>query len=93
MVNDPRIEQAELDYNQLKHGPRDAEFDQLCRDNALYIAKNFWQIEVGCPYSWTFWQPWVKAYHGERSIGRRNEGLWAAYSWIDQDLKKEMTGR
>ena len=39
------------------------------------------------------WQPWVKDYHGEVSVGYFNCFQEAKYLWIDQELKAEMTGR
>ena len=35
----------------------------------------------------------IKGYHGETVVGLTNRNLWTAYVWLDQELKKEMTGR
>ena len=40
-----------------------------------------------------FWQPWMKNYTGEYEIGyMANFFAWSYFTWIDQDLKQEMTG-
>lgn len=38
----------------------------------------------------TFWWPWLKNYSGESMIGYFDQQYWAAYTWIDTDLKKAM---
>jgi len=36
------------------------------------------------------WWPWLKNYSGEVGIGYGQYGNWAAWTWIDRDLKKKM---
>src|SRR3990170_5715671 len=36
------------------------------------------------------WWPWLKNYTGEVGIGYGQYGNWAAYVWLDTDLKKKM---
>ena len=55
-----------------------------------YILEQAWSIELPTAYSYTTWQPWVKDYHGESTIGYLNLYDYPKYIWIDQDLKKEM---
>jgi len=52
-----------------------------------------WYVELPCPIAYTFWQPWLKGYHGELKVGGGNHCSWVIYVWLDQELKKEMTGR
>ena len=42
------------------------------------------------PYMYTFWQPWVKDYNGEFSVGSWNRYDFAEYIWIDQELKDSL---
>ncbi|MBI2829618.1 MAG: ABC transporter substrate-binding protein [Chloroflexi bacterium] len=51
-------------------------------------------LYVGLPttYRYAFWQPWVLNYHGEWQVGN-NSDKFDRFVWIDQDLKKQMTGR
>ena len=37
-----------------------------------------------------FWWPWLKNYSGESMIGYFDQQYWAAYTWLDEDLKKSM---
>jgi len=39
---------------------------------------------------YTLWQPWLKNYAGENSLGNWNTNKWVGYVWIDTDLKKEL---
>ncbi len=41
-------------------------------------------------YTYSFWWPWVKGYSGEKNWGYQNGYGIAFFSWLDQDLKKEM---
>jgi len=44
------------------------------------------------PYRKWFWQPWLKGFGGEVYLAYNNSSRIWAYTWIDQDLKEEMTG-
>ena len=72
-------------------------WDTLCqvmKEEAVpYILEQCWYIDPPAPMSYTFWQPWLKGYHGEGGIGHLNGNSWTMYVWLDQELKKEMTGR
>jgi len=65
----------------------------LWKEKNVYILEQAWYIELPTPYLYAMWQPWLKDYHAEYSPGCWN--LWQAYTytWIDQDMKEEMTGR
>ena len=55
---------------------------------ALYCADQAYEIHLPSPNVYTLWQPWVKNYHGEYSLGRTDYRGYAPYIWIDQSLKK-----
>jgi len=57
-----------------------------------YIIDQQWQIALPGTYSYTFWWPWLKDYHGVGLVGFINVNTYLAYIWMDQDLKEEMTG-
>jgi peptide/nickel transport system substrate-binding protein len=67
-----------------------AKVDQLHRDIMPYLLEQAWYIARPAPYTYTFWQPWVKNYHGEVALGYN--ASWPKYVWIDQDMKEQMTG-
>jgi peptide/nickel transport system substrate-binding protein len=69
------------------------ERDRIMREEFYPAALGeVFQIELPGTYAYNFWQPWVKAYSGEISIGKKNN-YYQMYLWLDQDLKEEMTGR
>jgi len=53
-----------------------------------YILEQAWSIELPTSYSFVTWQPWVKEYSGESTIGYLNFTSYAIYLWLDQDLKE-----
>lgn len=63
---------------------------QLLKDLTPYILEKAWVITPPLPYIYAFWQPWVKGYHGEYSVGYYAGENWPIWIWVDQDLKKEM---
>ncbi|MBA7601069.1 hypothetical protein ES703_08136 [subsurface metagenome] len=82
--------------NQEMEKIEDAYFDeperrQLMKELTPYILEQCYIIQMPEPYVYTFWQPWVRGYHGEFSVGMMNFDF-SKYIWIDQELKEEMTG-
>jgi peptide/nickel transport system substrate-binding protein len=65
-------------------------------DKALPLAKQImlraldqaWAVQIPKYRTSTFWQPWLKNYSGEISVGYYSIGNWSRYAWIDQTLKK-----
>jgi peptide/nickel transport system substrate-binding protein len=55
-----------------------------------YVLGQAWVIPTPAQRLHTFWWPWLKNYHGETSPGIINEWQWAQYTWVDQDLKKQL---
>jgi len=58
-----------------------------------YVLEQCWYIDLPAANTYTFWQPWLKGYQGESQVGMRNINTWTIFVWLDQELKKEMTGR
>jgi peptide/nickel transport system substrate-binding protein len=44
------------------------------------------------PYNFVIWQPWLRDYNGEYTVGQWNAFEFPKYIWIDQDMKEDMTG-
>ncbi len=70
-----------------------AKKDQLMKQYSLYELEKAYFIQLPSPYVYNMWQPWLKNYHGEIGLGYGMEGNWVKYTWLDQELKKQMTGR
>ena len=94
IVNDPYI-------NDIFHSKLEQygylEWDNLAQvmkeEVTPYVLEQCWYIDLPAAHKYTFWQPWLKGYHGEREVGFRNASAWTKFVWLDQELKKEMTGR
>lgn len=70
----------------------DARSRQTFHDLMPYLLEQVPVIAPPIPYSYNFWQPWLKNYHGEGMIdySMACPMIWV---WVDQDMKKSMTGR
>ena len=68
-------------------------FSQAWKDIGTYILEQCWDVELPTPYLRVMWQPWVEGYHGESTVGFSQHFIFPRWIWIDQDLKKAMTGR
>ncbi|MBI2830609.1 MAG: ABC transporter substrate-binding protein [Chloroflexi bacterium] len=90
MYTGPEMSPAAMKFDELYFdyramGEAYAEFSpQLYRLNLV----------VGLPLAtrFAFWQPWVLNYHGEYQVGNSSD-IFVNFVWIDQELKKQMTGR
>ena len=75
----------EMQKNVLINWPK---VEQTFREFAPYFLEQANWVPSPAPYTYRFWQPWVKNYYGENTLG-----VFGKYVWIDQDLKETMTGR
>jgi peptide/nickel transport system substrate-binding protein len=73
----------------LAQTPDKGERDQLFRDLAYYVSEKAAYIELPGPYTYTFWQPWLKGYSGEYGWGNivRDVGVYP-FVWIDQEMRQ-----
>ena len=67
------------------------ERDALTKELVLLAIDSAAYINIGGPYSLSYWWPWVKNYYGERILNCWGAGSAVeAFTWIDQDLKAGM---
>ena len=93
IVDDPFINEA---YEERRLAGWEEDYDkadQLFRDLTPYLIDQSHMIVLPAAHYSTFWQPWVKEYHGELHLGFMGLYNFQLYIWLDQDLKEEMTGR
>ncbi|MFC1864697.1 ABC transporter substrate-binding protein [Chloroflexota bacterium] len=88
---DPKMEDAFNKFSELYYD-WDAKI-KLTKELIPYILENCWVIQPPNPAQYTFWQPWLKNYHGEYGTGYLLQNTWIWYAWLDLDLKKELTGK
>ncbi len=60
---------------------------EILKDYILYQA---YAIPAPDAPVTVFWWPWLKGYSGEVITLSGKYNRWAAWTWIDQDLKKTM---
>ena len=89
-VDDKRVNEA-YEAVATAEGKGDyAESARIIREIFPYIVEQAWCIQPPASYYYPTWWPWVKNFHGERSLGHYNYSLPIAYIWLDQDLKQDM---
>ncbi|MBN1644232.1 MAG: ABC transporter substrate-binding protein [Dehalococcoidales bacterium] len=71
----------------------DTEFRAAMKAFSPYLLDLVWLIELPTPKLYTLWQPWLKCFTGEYSVGRGNHEDAAMYSWIDSKLKDAFIGK
>jgi peptide/nickel transport system substrate-binding protein len=67
--------------------------DSIHKELMKYELPRVVSIPGVCPPGYHMWWPWVNNYHGESSLGYTNYPNFIKYVWIDQSMKKSMTGR
>ena len=65
----------------------------MMKEIASHILDQAYQLGLPGSYHYTLWQPRVKNYNGEISIGWLNLYDFPEYIWLDQDLREEITGK
>ena len=92
MVDDERCNEA-WEVIQENVVFNDAKVQEVLKELHPYILEQCWYIETPSPYLYRFWQPWLKGYNGEYTVGMESEDNFPIWVWLDQDLKYEMTGK
>jgi ABC-type transport system substrate-binding protein len=90
-VNDPVCEDMWQQISEYNY-----DFDAVCDiiyENTEYLLDQCFFVLLPSPESYYLLQPWLRDWNGEYTTGYYNYYMPAIYVWIDQDLRKEMTGR
>jgi len=91
-VDDAHVKEVHAQMTDLV-GMDEAKMMELNRELMPYVLEQAWVISMPTGYSYQFWQPWLKNYHGELALGYYNLRVHYKYLWLDLDLREEMTGR
>jgi len=63
------------------------------RNINIYVVDQAYEHCIPSRYVYNLWQPWVKNFHGEYSLGRTDYRGFSPYIWLDLDMKEEMIGK
>jgi len=74
-------------------GIDESKMDQIHRELMPYVVSQCWVITKTAQYTYYYWQPWLKAYHGGGTTGYYDYYGGPKYCWIDLDMRKEMIGK
>ena len=88
---DPTVEKAYADIQQ-NLITNDAKTRQIFHDLMPYLLEQVPVIAPPMPYTYTFWQPWLKNYHGEGMMdySMACPMIWV---WVDQSIKSSVSGK
>jgi peptide/nickel transport system substrate-binding protein len=89
---DPQVEATYSEINKIVFTD-EAKARRLHRQFMPYLLEQAPVVPVPNPYSYQFWQPWLKNYHGEGSVDYSMGNVWTTWAWLDQNLKESTTGR
>jgi peptide/nickel transport system substrate-binding protein len=67
--------------------------DQIHKELMPYLIGQAYVIPMPSAYSFTFWWPWLKNYHGELGPNYLDSLSFVPWVWVDQNLKEDMIGR
>ena len=89
MVDDQRCIDAYAEV--CKYYPLElAKTNQIIKEVSQYITEQAWVVDLPHSYSYVVWWPWVKGFQGESSVGYYANYNYMTFTWIDEELKKEM---
>jgi ABC-type transport system substrate-binding protein len=88
-VNDATVQAA---YTEIQGymGIDEKKIDEIHRNLLPYVISQCWVISKTSPYTYYFWQPWVKNYYGTGALGYYDYYSAPRYAWIDSTLKKQL---
>lgn len=91
-IKDSKIDQVIVDMSPyILTDPQKA--IEIVQNLFPYVIEQAYAIGLPEPYKATVWWPWVKNYHGEVGVVPTTLAGWTKYVWLDQNLKKQLTGR
>jgi peptide/nickel transport system substrate-binding protein len=90
MIDDPKINDAMKRVRTVALTDQTEAMKIFREEVAKYSLVQAYAIPNVIGTSHNLWWPWLKNYSGEVGIGYGQYGNWAAWTWIDQDLKKQM---
>jgi peptide/nickel transport system substrate-binding protein len=86
-VSDPKIDAW---YTQALAATTSDQVKQIVHDESLYVAQQFYALNISDPYQFIIRQPWIKGTVGRcggTSVQNQNMGAFCYGDWIDQSIK------
>jgi len=88
-VDDPEANAA-MDKMMVLNITNIDEADRTHKEIMKYVYSQVWAIPAVISPTSSFWWPWVKNFHGEKSIGFDRAYQYTNFIWIDSQLKASM---
>lgn len=90
-IDDPKVKEARAKMETLLFD--EPKMDLLHAELMPYLLDQAYVIAPPWPYYHEFWSPWIKNYHGEYNVGYYNWFTFTKWIWVDEDMKKQITGK
>jgi peptide/nickel transport system substrate-binding protein len=91
-VNDPKVQAAYLEMQKYV-ATDEKKMDEINRELMPYVLSQCWVITKTQPYTYYFWQPWLKNYYGGGTTGYYDYYGAPKYEWLDLEMRKQMIGK
>ncbi len=69
----------------------EAERKKLYKELGIFVLEEAVYVLLPAPYTYTYWQPWVKGYQGQYGMTYADMNMYKHWL-LDLDLKEELTG-
>jgi ABC-type transport system substrate-binding protein len=87
LVSDPKIDAW---YTQAQGATTVDQVQQILHDESLYVAQQFYAVNISDPYQFLLRQPWMKGVSGDSgglAVENMELGPYLYGDWIDQSVK------
>ena len=91
LVSDSKIDAW---YAQAQASTTVDQVKQILHDESLYVAQQFYAVNISDPYQFIIRQPWVKGMQGKMggtSVQNQDMGSFCYGDWVDQNVKNSYT--
>ena len=69
----------------------ETERKKLYKELGIFVLEEAIYVLLPAPYTYTYWQPWVKGYSGQYGMMYCDMNMYK-YWWLDLDQKEKITG-
>jgi peptide/nickel transport system substrate-binding protein len=85
-MDDPLV-QAAYEFCQANYWDEVAKYKKYREDVHPTVVNNVYELVMPARMQYAFWQPWIKCYSGEATVGYSKTWTEYQYLWVDQDMK------
>ncbi len=92
MIDDPYIMERKGQIMAFENTENEAVKTKLANEIVLRTLDQSYYLQMPVGMVYNIWWPWVQNYRGENAVSYGSYYNFVQYIWVDQNLKKQMTG-